>query len=413
MGVAALGVLLHAGCTRDSAPETAPGGFSAEGLEAVTAALQAAVDRGDVGGIVSLLYRHGEVAQVDALGWQDPANRVPMARDSIFRIASMTKPITAVATLILLDEGRFELEDPVDRWLPELASPMVLHDPTDALDSGYPSPRPIRVIDLLTHRSGIVTPRNADGPLKEALTKADANNSVGYDQWIEWIGALPLAHEPGSTFNYGNSFDVLGIFVERVSGMKYPDFVRERIFEPLGMVDTAFFIPAEKRSRAARLQSLGRVPASWIPSNEAVPAYPAAAGGLYSTVDDYLKFARMLLGGGRLGDVRILSEAAVEAMTTDYLTAEQRKGLPFGGPEGYWEGQGFGLGVAVKTSATARASELGVASIGSFGWPGVFGTWWCADPKQDMILVFMVPGGEAKPARWAFQEAAYDAIVSD
>jgi CubicO group peptidase (beta-lactamase class C family) len=161
------------------------------------------------------------------------------------------------------------------------------------------------------------------------------------------------------------------------------------------------------------LQSLNRVPASWIPPDTAVPAYPAAAGGLYSTVDDYLKFARMLLGGGRLGDMRILSEAAVEAMTTDRLTAEQRKGRPFGGPEGYWEGQGFGLGVAIKTSAAAKASELGVGSVGSFGWPGIFGTWWSADPRQDMILVLMVPGGEARAVRWAFQEAAYQAIVSD
>jgi CubicO group peptidase (beta-lactamase class C family) len=335
-----------------------------------------------------------------------------MARDSIFRIASMTKPITSVAALILLEEGRFALEDPVERWLPELANPRVLSDPTASLDSAHPASRPIRVIDLLTHRSGIVTPRNAPGPLRDALTQADANNESGYDAWLATIGALPLAHEPGTTFNYGNSVDVLGILVERVSGMPFPDFLRTRIFEPLGMDDTAFLIPPEKRSRAARLQSLGRVPASWIPSDTEVPGFVSAAGGLYSTVDDYLKFARMLLGGGELGGVRILERETVEEMTTNRLTPEQREGEPFAGRQGFWEGQGFGLGVAVKLDASVKASELGIASVGSFGWPGVFGTWWQADPEEEMILIFMVPGGDAKPARWAFQAAAYEAIAN-
>jgi len=391
-------------------PERTRGGFSPDGLEAVTAAMQDAVDRGELGGIVTLLYRHGEVAQVDAVGWQDKARTTPMARDSIFRIASMTKPITSVAALILLEEGHFELDDPVDRWLPELADRKVLRDPTAALDSGVRASRPIQVIDLLTHRSGIVTPRTEAGPLLDALTEADANNAVGYDLWMEWIGALPLAHQPGTTFNYGNSLDVLGIFVERVSGMKFPDFLRERIFEPLGMADTAFWVPPEKRSRMARLQSLGRVPASWIPSLTEVPGFPSGAGGLYSTVDDYLKFARMLLGRGKLGDAGLLAPETVEAMTTNRLTPEQRNGLPFGGPEGYWQGQGFGLGVAVKDAPEVVTPELGIASVGAFGWPGVFGTWWEADPEEEMILIFMVPGGDAKPARWAFQEAAYQAI---
>ncbi len=394
----------------ESRPGTASAGFSAEGLDSVTQTLQAAVDRGEVGGIVSLIFRRGEIVQVDAVGLLDPDAKVAMARDSIFRIASMSKPIAAVATLMLVDEGKIALDDPVDRWLPELADPRVLRDPTDPLDSGVPSPRPIRVIDLLTHRSGIVTPRDPPGPLRDALTKADANNAVGYDRWLAWIGELPLAHVPGSTFSYGNSFDVLGILVERVSGMDYPTFLRDRLFAPLGMIDTAFRVPREKQARFAALQSLGRVPASWIPSMKEVPGYPSAAGGLYSTADDYLRFARMLLGRGALGDVRILSERSVEAMTTDYLTDEQRKGLPFGGPEGYWNGQGFGLGVALQLTSDVQTSELGLASKGSFGWPGVFGTWWQADPQEDMILIFLVPGGDAKPARWAFQAAVYDAL---
>lgn len=403
--------LVVGACAVLPSSDRGPAGFTRSGLEAVTEAMEASVARGEVGGVVTLLFRRDEVAQVNAIGWQDPAAKTPMARDSIFRIASMTKPITAVATLILIDEGKIALDDPVDRWLPELAQPTVLRDPTAPLDTAVPAARSIRVIDLLTHRAGIATPRTAPGPLLTALTHADMNNAVGYEQWIEWIGDLPLAHEPGSTYIYGNSFDVLGILVERVSGMKYPDFIRQRIFAPLGMNDTDFLIPPEKLDRFARLQSLGRVPASWIPSETKIPNYPAASGGLYSTVDDYLKFARMLLGEGELGEARILSESIARAMTgVDYLTPAQRKGRPFGGDRDFWQGQGFGLGVAIKLSPNEMASEVGIASVGSFAWPGVFGTWWEADPAEDMILIFMVPGGEAKAARWAFQAAAYKAI---
>jgi CubicO group peptidase (beta-lactamase class C family) len=399
------------GCTRSLEPGMGSGGLSRDGLQEVTEVLQEAVDRGDVGGIVTLIHRRGEIVQVDAVGHRDAAKTSAMARDSIFRIASMTKPITSVAALILLDEGRFDLLDPIDPWLPELAQLDVLPDPAAPLEARRPATRPIRVIDLLTHRSGIVTPRNPPGPLLDALTEADANNGAGHDVWLATIGELPLAHEPGTTFDYGNSVDVLGILVERVSGQPLPDFMRERIFEPLGMSDTAFWIPPEKRDRAAPLQDLGRVPASWIPSHTEVPGFVSAAGGLYSTVDDYLKFARMLLGGGRLGDVRILDSHTVDRMTTNQLPEAQRQGLPFGGPPDYWAGLGFGLGLAVQQDAAVGTRELGIASVGSFGWPGVFGTWWQADPAQEMILIFMVPGGDAKPSRWAFQAAAYRALV--
>lgn len=408
-------LLVAGGCAtsrdRDIGPETGPHGPSAHGLQEVTSVLQDAVDRGDVGGIVALIHRRGEVVQVDAVGHRDAAKTLPMERDSIFRIASMTKPITSVAALILLDEGHFDLLDPVGRWLPELARLDVLPDPAAPFDARRPTTRPIRVIDLLTHRSGIVTPRNPPGPLLDALTEADASNSTGHDVWLATIGELPLAHEPGTTFDYGNSVDVLGILVERVSGQPLPDFMRERIFEPLGMSDTAFWIPPEKRQRAARLQDLGRVPASWIPSHNEVPGFVSAAGGLYSTVDDYLKFARMLLGRGRLGDVRILEARTVDRMTTNQLPPTQREGLPFGGTPNYWAGMGFGLGLAVQQDASVSTRELGIASVGSFGWPGVFGTWWQADPAEDLTLIFMVPGGDAKPGRWAFQAAAYRAVV--
>ena len=402
----AIALLTFGACTTPIDRSAGPAG-----LRQVTAVLQEAVDRGEVGGIVALIHHRGETVQVDAVGHRDDADTLPMRRDAIFRIASMTKPITSVAAMILLDEGRFDLTDPVSEWLPELAEPDVLDDPAAPLETRRPATRAIRVIDLLTHRSGIATPRNPPGPLLDALTEADANNDSGHDAWLDTIGKLPLAHEPGTTFDYGNSVDLLGILVERVSGRTLPEFMQDRIFEPLGMKDTAFWIPPDKRDRAAPLQDLGRVPASWIPSPDEVPGFVSAAGGLYSTADDYLKFARMLLGGGRLGEVRILESRTVERIRTNQLPEDQRQGRPFGGAPDYWAGMGFGLGLAVQQDEAVPTRELGIASVGSFGWPGVFGTWWQADPQNELILIFLVPGGDAKPGRWAFQATAYEALV--
>ena len=389
-----------------------PGGFSPKRLQTVTSTMQGFVDRGELGGVVTLLWRKGEVAQVNALGWRDPVAKVPMARNSIFRIASMTKPVTAVAALLLVEEGKFKLTDPIDRWLPELANRKVLRDPGDPLDSAIPCPQPIRVEDLFTHRSGVVTPRTKKGPLLDALLHADTDNKGGWGIWLERIGALPLAYVPGTMYNYGNSIDLLGMLVERASGQNYVEFMRQRLFRPLGMNDTDHYVPAEKLARFARLQELGRVPASTIPPETELPPFISAAAGLFSTVDDYLKFARLLLGGGEVDGVRLLKAATVADMLTDRLTPEQRKGGFVPGEAGHWESTGFGLAVAIKDRQEPKSPELGIARPGSFTWPGVFGTWWEADPKEQMIQVYMVPGRKSEAPRWAFQEAAYAAIES-
>ncbi len=380
--------------------------------------MQAAIDRGDVAGVVTLLYRHGEIAQVDAVGFQDEAAKTPMRRNTIFRIASMTKPIVAVATLMLIEDGKFALSTPVEKILPELADRKLLANPNDPLDSAKPSPHGITVLDLLTHRSGIVTPDTAPGPLVEALKNADAARMIGPDEWIKRVGALPLAYEPGTRFNYGNSFDVLGVLIARAAGMTLPDLLEARIFKPLGMKDTGFFVPADKTARFATNygvdpQTKKRVVADPADSHSRwakPPAFPAGAGGLASTVDDYLAFAKMLLGKGRSGDVRLLSHESVTLMTSNWLTPEQRK-TPFSGFE-FWAGQGFGLGVSVVDDVARQArSPFGYSSAGSFGWPGAFGTWWQADPKEDMVQVFMVqlPAGRPAHARFgAFRRRAIE-----
>jgi CubicO group peptidase (beta-lactamase class C family) len=403
------------------AAKPGPGGFSPERLKAVTAAMQAAVDKGDTAGVVTLLFRHGVVAQVIAVGWQDLAAKTPMRRDTIFRIASMTKPIVAVATLVLIEEGRIGLGDKAEKYLPELANQTLLANPTDPLAGAKPSPRATTVLDLLTHRSGIATPDTAPGPLTAAFKEADAaGRAAGPDDWIKRVGALPLAYEPGSRFNYGSSFDVLGVLIARASGKPLPDLLDQRIFTPLGMKDTSFFVPAGKMPRLATNYGMpdpgtGKRPVTDQPGPDSrwakPPAFPSGAGGLTSTADDYLKFARMLLDKGKLGDTRILSHKSVALMTANYLTPEQRR-QPFVGLD-FWAGQGFGLGVSVVDDvARQERSPFGFSSAGSFGWPGAFGTWWQADPKEDMIQIFMVQMAAADRRRplAPFQSLSYAAI---
>jgi CubicO group peptidase (beta-lactamase class C family) len=405
--------------TMPAGAKPGPGDFSPEGLKAVTAAMQAAIDKGDAAGVVTLLYRHGEVAQVNAVGFQDEAAKTPMRRDTIFRIASMTKPIVAVATLMLIEDGKFGLSTPVEKILPELADRKLLANPGDALDSAKPSPRGILVSDLLTHRSGIVTPDTSLGPLVDALKNADAARQIGPDEWIKRVGALPLAYEPGTRFNYGNSFDVLGVLIARASGMSLPDFLEVRIFKPLAMKDTGFSVPADKTARFATNYNVdpqtGKRVVADQPGEQSrwvkPPAFPAGAGGLVSTADDYLSFAKMLLGKGRNGNARLLSHESVTLMTSNQLTQEQRK-TPFSGFD-FWAGQGFGLGVAVVDDVARQArSPFGYSSAGSFGWPGAFGTWWQADPKEDMVQIFLVqlPAADPRTPVRAFQEASYRAI---
>jgi CubicO group peptidase (beta-lactamase class C family) len=414
-GGSALGVV----AATPALAKAGPGGFSPEGLKSVAETMQGAVDNGDCAGVVTLLYRHGEIAQVNAIGWQDEIRKTPMRRDTIFRIASMTKPIASVATLILMEEGKLTLTDPVEKFLPELANRKLLPDPAAPLDAAQPSPRGITILDLLTHRSGIVTPDTAPGPLVNALKDADAAKAMGPDEWIKRIGALPLAYEPGTRFNYGNSFDVLGVLIARAAGMKLPELLEARIFKPLGMKDTGFWVPADKMTRFATNYAMDPQTKKRVVSDQSgaesrwakPPAFPAGAGGLVSTADDYLAFTRMLLGKGRAGGTRLLSHEAVALMTANELTPEQRK-MPFSGFE-FWAGQGFGLGVSVVDEVARQSrSPFGYSSAGSFGWPGAFGTWWQVDPKEDMIQIFMVQMSAADPRSplRRFKEASYRAI---
>ena len=401
-------------------------GFSATRLERTRPAMQEFVDTGDVAGCVTLVWRHGEIARVDALGCSDGEARTPMTRDTLFRIASMTKPVTSVAALMLVEDGLIALDDPVSRWLPELANPQVLTDPAAPLDRTVPARAPITLLDLLTHRAGLAYHFTAFGALADAYGSVfngiDAMVDPGV--WLQRVANLPLMFQPGTRWHYGIATDVLGALIQRISGVCLETFFRTRIFEPLGMADTGFVVPSEKLGRlsvsyaidpATRQRVVEDHPAS---SRFARPErFQSGGGGLVSTADDYLQFARMLLGRGRLqGDAnervhgpRLLSHRSIDLMRTNFLSRDQRRIPAFG--HIVWAGQGFGLGLAIVDDP-AQQRTLGYRSTGSFGWPGALGTSWFADPVENMIGIMLIQrrGVEPFPMATVFERHLYDAI---
>lgn len=369
-------------------------GFDGTILGQVPGALQGVIDNGDLSGAVTLIWRGGDIAQVNVLGQADIEAKRPMRRDTLFRIASMTKPVTSVAALMLMEEGRFKLSDPITPWAPEFADMMVLQSASGPLDDTYPAPREITFDDLFTHRAGLAYGFTSVGPIAYAHEKALGdvlNSALGPDAWMKALGGLPLSYAPGERFHYSHATDVLGFIVGRIAGTGFREFLLERIFAPLGMADTDFYVPPEKRERAAVVyrqdQTTGALEPVAFRSTGAPPAFCGGGGGVISTADDYLKFARMLLNRGEVDGVRLLQPETVDLMRANRLSDAQRQidflGMPF------WSGQGFGLGVSMIADPEKHA-WMGAGSKGSFGWPGAFGTWWQADPAEDMILIYLI-----------------------
>ncbi len=369
-------------------------GFSPSGLAQIGPGLKAVVEAGDLSGFVTLIWRKGEVAQVDTVGLRDIASDLPMTRDTLFRIASMTKPITSLATLMLMEDGKLSLSDPVTRWLPELANMQVLKDAEGPLDDTYPAPREITVEDLLTHRSGLAYGFTSVGPIGQAYEQrlgAPLGGTLTPDAWLAALGTLPLSYPPGERFHYSHATDVLGFLVARIEGKTLGEVLKERILGPLGMADTDFWCPPEKRHRMAKLYRAGEAGTPLedvsFPHSDGPPVFEGGGGALISSADDYLKFARMILSGGELDGVRLVKPETLSLMMANRLTEAQRQ-FPFMGIP-FWLGQGFGLGLSVIVDPEKQA-WMGAGSKGSVGWPGAFGTWWQADPEQDMILIYLI-----------------------
>lgn len=359
-------------------------------LEANAESVTAAVDAGLLAGAVTLVWQRGKVLQVNEIGYRDVDARVPMTRDTNFRIASMTKPVTVAAAMTLVEEGALALSDPITNWLPEFTSMRVLADPRGPLDATVPARRAITVEDLMTHRSGLAYQFSIPGPLARAYAGVSLRQDA--DAWLAEVATLPLVHQPGQQLTYSHATDVLGILISRIAGKPLHEVLDDQILGPLGMVDTGFFLTPQSRRRAATMYALtpeGTLRHSVMgPPQVTPPAFCQGGAGLWSTADDYLRFARMLLEGGTVDGVRVLSPESVRDMRTDRLT-EQQKQVPFLGMP-YWIGRGFGLNLSMVTDPARSAPLFGPGGAGSFTWPGAYGTWWQADPENDLILIYLI-----------------------
>ncbi|HEY5821686.1 MAG TPA: serine hydrolase domain-containing protein [Propionibacteriaceae bacterium] len=335
-------------------------------------------------GVVALVGRGSEV-EFTTLGSVDVEGSAPMARDTIFRIASITKPITAAAVMLLVEDRRIALDDPVGTWLPEIASPMVVRTPSSPVEDAVPAARAITVFDLLTSRAGWGFPSDfslpAVGLLFSELGQGPPQPQAiaAPDDWMRALSKIPLLHQPGEAWLYNACSDILGVLIARVSGQSFPDFLAERIFVPLGMVDTGFFVPADQLHRFTSLYtteedgpSLRDAPdGQW----STPPAFPSGTGGLVSTIDDWLTFGRVLLADGR----DLLTPESVRQMTTDYLTPAQREGGAL-----FLEGQGWGFGGTVDV---APVDPWNVD--GRYGWVGGTGTTAHIVPSTGMISIML------------------------
>lgn len=347
------------------------------------------VDRGDVPGIVTYICRRGE-EHLDVIGSKSVGGG-PMAADTIFRIASLTKPIFAVGAMILVEECKLGLDEPVDRLLPELSDRRVLKLADGPLEYTEPAKRPITLRDLLTKRMGfgsIMEPSD-NWPIVEAVNKLQLgtigpqNSALPPEEWIRRFGSLPLLAQPGERWMYNTSYSVLGVLMARASGQALEEFLGDRIFGPLGMTDTSFTVPEPKMERLAGhyrfSETAGRL--KQIPDDLSDGGW-SGRGELASTTGDYARFGRMMLNKGRLDGERILSRLSVETMITDHITPEQKAASPFF--PGFWDSRGWGFGVAMVT----RRDDI--ASVpGRFGWDGGTGTSWYADPSEDLQAILM------------------------
>ena len=357
-------------------------GLSSSQLARIEAVTQKYVESGTVPGAVMLVARRGKIAWYKTMGFRDRAAKEPMRPDSIFRIYSMTKPIVSIAAMMLVEEGRMQISDPVSKYLPEIGNMKVgvesEKDGKATMDLVDPA-REMTVQDLLRHTSGLIYGTRGKSLVNGAYIDAKiGDRSASNEEFVAKLSRLPLRFSPGDRWEYGVSTDVLGRVVEVVSGKTLGEFLNERIFEPLGMTDTGFYVTADKLNRAAQPWQMPEAPPMTPRFDVAQkPRFESGGGGLTSTMEDYLRFAIMVADGGDFAGKRLLGKQTIEFMTADHTRA--RPGRP--------PGLGFGLGFEVRTSVGDAALP---GSLGEYGWAGNAGTLFWIDPKEQLIAIYMV-----------------------
>ncbi|MGE0714954.1 MAG: serine hydrolase domain-containing protein [Alphaproteobacteria bacterium] len=400
-----------------SSPEEV--GLSTERLGRLTARMREGVEKGELPGAVVMVARFGQIAYLRSFGLKDPEAKTPMTDDAIFRIASMTKPMTSLAIMILAEEGKLSIAEPAEKYLPEFkglevgvvgkgadGKPAVTREPTR---------RPMTIQDLLRHTSGLTYGAAGDNPLKQAYVDAKLSDRGQTNaQMVTKLSKLALIHQPGTTWEYSMSTDVLGRIVEVVSGKGLDQFVAERILKPLKMNDTGFSVAADKGARGAKPHKEGpknEVPV--IPAVTADLAWKSGGGGMVSTAADYARLCQFFLNGGQLDGVRLVSRKTIDLMTSDHLPPGTAMGPDMARFEALLPspemGQGFGLGFAVRNEA-GRSPLHG--SQGDYYWGGAYGTYFWIDPAENLFAILMMQSPVARlPYRYLMRELVYQAVI--
>jgi CubicO group peptidase (beta-lactamase class C family) len=391
-----------AGELAETKPEAV--GFSSERLMKLDAGMKALVDSKKVAGMVTVLARHGKLVEEKTYGYADVAGQKPMQKDTIVRIYSMTKPITGLAMMMLYEEGKWKPSDPISRYIPEFRDLKVYSgldkDGKPTLDKPGHAPT---MGELMSHTAGFTYGVFGSTPVDKMYQEAQLLNAPNLQDFIERVAKLPLLYQPGEGWVYSVSVDIQGYLVEKLSGKPFADFLRERIFLPLGMKDTGFYVPAEKLDRVASIyQSDANAGAAAMPKDPGIgqpPGLPSGGGGLYSTAGDYLRFAQMVLNGGEFNGVRLVAPSTIELMRTNHVPDEVKNARKFGiGLYQMQPGLGFGYDFAVLEDPLKLGSTAGK---GTFLWDGVAGTWFWIDPANDVVFVGVIQ-------RWLMAPGAPD-----
>jgi CubicO group peptidase (beta-lactamase class C family) len=395
-------------------PETL--GFSSERLERLHAKMQQQVDQKQLAGVVTLLTRHGKMVELRAYGKKDLASGAPMTTDAIFRIFSMTKPVTGVAMMMLYEEGKWLPKDPISKFIPEFAHLKVFEglDANGKMILGDPV-HPPTMAELMTHTAGFTYGVFGDGPVDKMYSSQGVMQSKSLQEMIDKLAKIPLLYQPGTRWVYSASMDIQGYIIEKLTGQSLPDFMAQRIFKPLGMNDTGFFVSAEKYQRFATLYTNGpndTLAADTSRSDyKTQPTMPQGGGGLVSTAQDYLRFAQMLLNGGELDGVRLVSPSSVQLMSTNHLPPSLMTGEFSIGPEVIRPGMGWGYDCAVYNDPVQADDVVGK---GTFFWFGAADTWFWIDPTNDLIFIGMTQrmfGGTAPDVEALSHPVVYQALV--
>ena len=394
-----------------AAPESV--GVDSARLSRVTQRMQEFVDEGRLAGVVTMAARHGKIFHSEAVGLRDLESGDPMAVDDIFRIYSMTKPVTGVAMMMLYEEGKFRLSDPVAMHIPEFADlPVAAGVDANGDIITEPADHPMTIRELMSHTAGLSYGIFSQSPVDDMYNEAGVlDRNATLQQMIDRLADIPLRQQPGSTWHYSVAVDVQGYLVEKLSGQKFGDFLKERLFDPLGMVDTAWYVTPDKAPRFAQVYVYGEdgelLANEGFPGSDysSEPVFQSGGGGLVSTAMDYLRFCQMLLNGGVLEGVRILSPTTVDMMTRNQLPADMPHEI-FAVP-----GTSFGLDFAVVEDPT----EAETYSKGEYYWGGAAGTWFWIDPVQELVFVGMIQqfGADRPDVRNASKQAVYQAITTD